>query len=202
MKHARGFTLVEALVALALFALLSVAGVIVLRQALDNQQAVRQHSDEVGRLQRLDSLLRADLGQATRRAVRDPGGQAGSAAFVGATDGDPAAWSGRQALLAFTRAGWDSPQADRPQLLHVRYRLENGALIRQSRDLLDGSSQWQQQTLLDGLEGLELAYHNGQRLDRGWAGGLAELPAAVRLRYRHPRLGQIEHLVALPPEGR
>ena len=198
----RGFSLIEVLVALALFALLAGSGVLVLRQSLDNQQAVKQRLEASAALQRADTLLRSDLGQATRRAVRQPDGGAATAAFSGATDGDAAAWSGRSPLLAFSRGGWDNPAHSRPQLLHVQYRLEDSQLVRLSRDRLDGSAQWQRQLLLDQVSQLQIAYHNGQRWDRGWPGGLAELPLAVRLRYQLDGFGVIEHVLALPAEGR
>lgn len=202
MSAQRGFTLIEALVALAVFALLASSGVLVLRQSLDNQQAVQQRIDSVARLQRLDNLLRADLGQATRRSVRQVDGQAATAVFTGATDGDAAAWSGRSALFAFTRGGWDNPAQPRPQLLHVQYRLQGQALVRLSRDRLDGSSHWQQQVLLDEVQQLQLAYHDGSGWNRGWPGGLDQLPRALRLRYHHRDFGMVEHVLALPAEGR
>ncbi|WP_312065648.1 prepilin-type N-terminal cleavage/methylation domain-containing protein, partial [Brevundimonas sp.] len=62
-----GFTLIEVMIALAIFALLAAAGVLVLSQSIDNRFVVKAATDRNAELQRLRATLRADLGQAAPR---------------------------------------------------------------------------------------------------------------------------------------
>jgi general secretion pathway protein J len=70
-----GFTLVEVLVALAIFALLAGAGALVLSQTIDTRFALRAETDRIGDLQRMHAMLKADLAQAAPRRVRAPTGR-------------------------------------------------------------------------------------------------------------------------------
>ncbi len=79
-----GFTLVEALVSLSIFALLATAGSAVLSQAIDNRFAVKSATDRTADLQRMRGLLGADIGQAAPRRARGPTGRPLPRAFVAA----------------------------------------------------------------------------------------------------------------------
>ena len=61
-----GFTLVELMVALFIFAILSAAGVMLLSGSIGAQGAVQQRLDGLADVQRAASLLTVDLAQATR----------------------------------------------------------------------------------------------------------------------------------------
>ena len=76
-----GFTLVEMLVALGIFALIAAAGVGVLRSSVDVQSSVDTRLTAVGGIVRLNALLSSDLGQAVDRPSRAPSGE--RPAFVG-----------------------------------------------------------------------------------------------------------------------
>ena len=66
-----GFTLVEMMVALFIFAMLSVAGVIMLRTAVDGDEITAKNLGQMAEMQRFVSLMEADLSQALPRASRD-----------------------------------------------------------------------------------------------------------------------------------
>ena len=70
-----GFTLIELMVALAIFALISVAGVMLLRSGSDTQIAVKKRLEEMSLSHRLSNGLEGDLAQAMVRPVRDQSGQ-------------------------------------------------------------------------------------------------------------------------------
>ena len=203
MNRQRGFSLIEAIVALAVFALLASIGIVVLRQALDSRAAAADQLDRLARLQLTDSLLRADLSQAALRPVRESDGQPGLHALVVATDGDARAWQGRAPLIALTRRGWSNPGGQaRASLQHVQYRLVDGRLERSVRPHPDATTFTPAQVLLDGISELEVATFHSGRWDRGWPGGLDRLPDAIRLRYRLAGIGPIEQVLALSGEGR
>ena len=116
-----GFTLVEMLVALSIFALLAAAGVVVLRTSIDTQSAVERRLVELGSLGRLQAMLASDLAQSVDRPTRDR--QAVRASFFG-TAGE----------LQLVRTGWSNlDQLPRSDLQRVAWRLGDGGIFRLRR---------------------------------------------------------------------
>ena len=142
MTRRAGFTLVEVLVALAIFAMIASAGVGLLSFAIDNRLAVRDASERTAAFQRARALMRADLGQAAPRRVRGADG-APQAAFE----------LGGEALFAVTRRGWINPgEARRASKQRVDYRLIDGRLERRVRERLDGARPAEPQVLLENVQ--------------------------------------------------
>lgn len=171
-----GFTLVEALVALTLFALIAAAGTAVLSMSIDNRFSIREASDRTAALQRTRSLLKADLGQATSRRTRDRNGEPRALALIGATEpGEP--------VLTVTRAGWSNPDGvDRSSLQRVEYRLVEGRLERRVSPFLDGSPPGPPQYLLSGVTDLTVSFlFDGQETPVPIPGSAGEPPDAMRL---------------------
>lgn len=189
----RGFTLVEMLVALAVFALLAAAGVGVLAQAATTREAVADRLDAIARLQRARAVIEADLSQAAARRVRHADGLPARQAFWG--QGTP----GPGPVLALARRGWANPDgAPRASLQYVEYHWRDGQLQRLARHALDGAAAGTPQVLLDGVHGVRVHYrHRGQWLD-GWPGGADQVPEAVRLDLDLDRMGTVELRVLMP----
>ena len=95
-----GFTLVEVMIALAIFAMIAVAGVAILSFSVRAGAATAARLDGAAALARTVSLLSSDLGQAVDRPTRDEGGIA-RPAFTGG------AGAAETPLLALVRGGWD-----------------------------------------------------------------------------------------------
>lgn len=186
-----GFTLVEMLVALFVFALLAGAGVAVMRLAVDNQQAVRARVERIAELQRARAVLKADLAQAASRRVRDREGRAEPSVFLG----EPGATAGP--TLRFVRRGHANPDGlPRASLQTVNYRLNDGRLERAPQAAVDGAPLGPPQTLLTGVRSLRIEY-----LTRGsWApafrgSGETAVPQAVRIGMELEGLGDVEQLL-------
>ena len=129
-----GFTLVEMLVALAIFALISVSGVALLQSASATQVAVKERLAELGGDARMVALLEADLAQAIARPVRSP--TAGESPAFAASGGEV---SGQ--LFAFTRTGWSNlDNAPRGEVQRVAWALDQGALKRTGWTGADGGT--------------------------------------------------------------
>lgn len=171
-----GFTLVEALIALMLFGLIAAAGTAVLSVSIDNRFAVRSATDRTAGLQRMRSLLKADLGQATSRRTRDRNGEPHPLALTGATaPGDP--------VLVVVRAGWSNAgNADRSSLQRVEYRLVGDRLERRVSPFLDGSRPGPPQLLLSGVTDLTVTFvQDGRETPIPVPGPTGGPPDAVRL---------------------
>lgn len=152
-----GFTLVEALVALAVFALIAGAGATILSVSIDNRFAVHASTGRTAALQRTRALLKADLGQAAPRRTRDRNGEPQPMALAGAMDRS-------DAVLTLTRTGWSNPGGlGRSSLQRVEYRLVGDRLERRVSAFLDGSSPGPPQVLLSGVSDLTVSFIEGGR---------------------------------------
>lgn len=184
-----GFTLVEVLVSLLIFALIAAAGAAVLSLSIDNRFAIKAATDRTGDLQRMRSLLKADLGQASGRRSRGPTGRPTPQPMSGpAAPGDPA--------LVLTRAGWTNPgEQPRPSLQRVEYRLVEDRLERRVAAHLDGARPGRPQVLYRGVRDLTVAFvRDGQEAPAYIVTAERPLPDAVRLRMTLDGYGPVEQL--------
>ena len=185
-----GFTLVEVLIALSIFALLGAAGTLVLARTLDTRETVRRQGEVVGDLQKLRALLRADLAQAAPRRTRGPTGRPAPQPVVGPTQpGDP--------LLVLARAGWVNPDgAARPSIQRVEYRLVEDRLERRATTHLDGARPGPAQVLMRGVRRAEVRFvTRGSEAPAYAASADRPLPDAVRLVLTVDGLGEVDQLL-------
>lgn len=171
-----GFTLVEVLIALTLFAVIAAAGTAVLSISISNRFSVKSATDRVAAMQRTRALLKADLGQATTRRTRDREGEPRVSALAGATaPGDP--------ILIVARAGWSNAgRAPRPSLQRVEYRVTNGRLERRVSAHLDGSRPGPAQVLMSGVTDVTLTFvRDGRETSAPTPDLVRPLPDAARL---------------------
>ena len=200
MARARGFTLLELLVAVALLALIAAMAYGGLGSVMTSRGAVEAHLEALGALQTAMGMLERDLAMAAPRAVRD-----------GLGGWEPALVSRplRQRRLSLTRGGRPPPPALRRSALErVDYGIEGGILVRSSWRQLDrtpGDTPLRVE-LLEGVEGLALRFLDDQgQWQADWPPGDEErargtrLPAAVELRLDHARWGGLRLVVAVAP---
>ncbi|ATW05172.1 type II secretion system minor pseudopilin GspJ [Sphingorhabdus sp. YGSMI21] len=187
-RDRNGFTLVEMMVALFIFAMLSVAGVIMLRSAVDSDEITAENLGQMAEMQRFVSLMEADLSQALPRTHRDDRGDR-MPAFASESGGAEAAF------LKFTRGGQSNINGQaRSNLERVEYRLRDGNLERWRYRMTDGGSIDQPAVLISNVDTLEVRFRDKRGL---WSGRweterLADLPRAIEIqfdqqgrRYRH-----------------
>lgn len=183
----QGFTLIEMLIALTIFGMLTAAGVALLSVSARTQETADRLLAEFGQVRRLSALLTADLGQATARMHRDAEGRP-RRAFAGADGRD-------DGLMLFVRRGWDDG-ADASGAQRVGYRIADGQLQRVAFSRVDGAGRAMVQPLVDQVRSVRLRYRD----ERGeWRPGWADpdpvkLPAAVEIVVDSARYGPIRML--------
>ncbi len=129
INKSKGFTLLEVLIAVAIFAVISgiaYSGLSSVLTASHKTQAVNRSLQE---LQLAMSLMHQDLTQIVDRSVSDEFG-----------DTQPAVKSGGsfEKIIRFTRRGWRNPaQRTRSTLQRVAYRIDENTLIREYWQHLD-----------------------------------------------------------------
>lgn len=191
-NQAQGFTLIEVLVSVLVFAILAASAYV----ALDGLSAAaghhQQRSERFADIQRAVSRLDADLRQLASRPVRGPDGTL-----------EPAL-AGRRGQLTASRAGWANPaEQPRSQLQRFGWSLADGTLSRTAwpvTDRLPGTPEGIE-AVLTGVAGFELRYLDpvGQ-WHRDWppAGQpAATLPPAVEYVFELADRGSIRRLVVL-----
>ena len=107
---ARGFTLLELLVALAVFAIMSIAAYSGLSNVLFTRAAVETENRRLAMTQLAFHRLGQDLEQVIPRSVRDEYGEPEPALRGNIQDSE---------ALLFTRAGWDNPLGQPLSLIHI-----------------------------------------------------------------------------------
>ena len=149
---ARGFTLVEILIAMAITTLISVVAYTSLSSALSGAESLRSASGRAHDVNQALALLSRDLRQVVNRPVVDEFGQVVPALMGGEMAREP---------LALTRAGWhNSSAAPRSTLQRVRWWLEDERLWRGYFPVLDRTAGTEpvETAILEGVERFELRF--------------------------------------------
>lgn len=127
MRTARGFTLLELVVALAVFAVLATLAYGSLARLLSAREQLASRAEALGRLQLAYSLLERDCQALVARPVRDELG-----------DPEPPLRRAPDGSLEITHGAWSNPlDQPRPQLQRVRWQVRNGVLYRDAWPVLD-----------------------------------------------------------------
>ena len=162
-SHAQGFTLIEVLVAMAVFGVMTLLAYMSLGQTLANAEMLTTQMDRLQAIQRTMRYLSNDLAFASPRPVRNQIG-----------DGLLPAVSisvANEYLLAVTHGGWRNP-AGLPRSSQQRslYLLREDKLIRAYYSVLDVTygNEPISTEILDGVERLEfrLVQDNGETTDQ------------------------------------
>ena len=187
---AGGFTLIEVIVAVAVFSLAMALAYGGLNAIVDARRQLDDEADTLARLQFAVSLLERDLRSAVQRPVRDRYGQRQPALSL------------RDGRLSLTRGGYaNALAASRAELQRVDWFWRQDELLRQSAAQLVGGDAAESVELLDRIEGLQIEVMGADlRWQERWPplGGSAEsLPQAVRLRLVGERFGRVERVFEL-----
>jgi general secretion pathway protein J len=179
----KGFTLLELLVAVAIFALLGVGSYRLLATTIATRDAAQKHDAALMQLQKAMSTLNRDISQAIARPVRNEYGDAVAAVIL------------KNNTLDLTRAGWPNPlQQARSQLQRIHYELNTkGELVRFSWSQLDRErgAKPQQSILLKNIDTMQMkVYSFNGGLVQEWPvlqsqtannAALSELPRAIEI---------------------
>jgi general secretion pathway protein J len=129
----RGFTLIEMLAAVAIFAVIGMVAYGSLDLLLKQRDDLQRHSDRFSQLQSAMMIIEQDIQQAVNRPVRSGYGEAQAAMEL-----DSESRENGHLLLSLTRAGYPLPSPQqRSGLYRVAYRVSDGDLQRLVWPVLD-----------------------------------------------------------------
>lgn len=192
-RRGRGFTLIEILVALVVFAAMAAISWGALGQIARTRSALAVEQDRFAAIVRSMSDLERDLRQAIARPLRGNYGEQ-VPALLGSSD-----------RIQLSRLGFANPRAEaRSNIERVIYAVDNASLRRGRYAVLDRAAgsvaDWHE--LLDQVAEFRLRYlgPDGNWRDQ-WPprdSSPEELPRAIELRIRLDDLGELRRVVALP----
>ncbi|WP_189483649.1 type II secretion system minor pseudopilin GspJ [Alishewanella tabrizica] len=194
--NSKGFTFLEMLLAMLLFAMVGLASVAVLTSVTNSDEASQRALQQLQQLQRAMLLLERDFMQISARYVRiegDPPRQerlVGEKYFLDSTDHG----------VTFTQQGWRNPGMilPRSEVQAIAYRLEEGQLQRLFTLYVDAVNNTEPhiQPLLDGVEVFELSYLLNEKWEERWQHQF--FPQAVKVRLVQQDIGEVERIFMLP----
>lgn len=198
MNQRAGFTLLEILVALSVFAILATLTSSVMYHAFNTRALVTQQADRLSAVQLAMARIQRDTQQITTRTVR--GNQLHVIpAFIGRTD-----------YSEFTRSGEANPNDNTPlsTFRRIAYVCHDNQLIRRSWDAADtpNRQRFQDTVLLDKLNQCKLAYlAHDQRVLSTWHTNAIRpnqrrepLPNAIQLTLNLTDWGNMSLLFIIP----
>jgi general secretion pathway protein J len=202
MHPTSGLTLIELLIAVAVFSVLSALAYSGLNNILLTSRHTRAEGERLGALQMAVRYVQNDFDQLINRPIRDEFGDAQPALETAELDDE-------QPLVSFTRAGWANPAGQRrSQLQRVAYDFdeEEERLLRITWPLLDGAPEEMRviTTLLGSVNALEFRYmdETGQ-WQKTWpplrqTPSAKPLPKALEVTIKAAPWGEVRRLVLLP----
>jgi general secretion pathway protein J len=204
-RAAKGFTLIEVMLAITITAFVALLAYNGLSAALTAGERHSAQAQQLADIQLPLTILERDIRHAIFRPIRDEYDET-IAALTGS--------SSDQYLLRLTRRGWDNPRGlPRGDLQRVRYRLENQQLWRESWSVLDRVSEedsLQRTLLMEGVVNVELSFLDSKSagassspLGGEWVELWEEtdrLPLAVQITFEIDGFGEVRRVFSIPSE--
>ncbi|WP_275100441.1 type II secretion system minor pseudopilin GspJ [Sedimenticola hydrogenitrophicus] len=196
-RSTQGFTLLELLVAIAIFSIMATMAYGGLSSLMSGREHIDQVAKRLSAIQRTFLFLQQDISQIVPRSVRDEFGEIESAVNGGGSD---------DLVLQLTRGGVDSAWSGRPSLRRVTYQLMAGRLIRSVWPTLDRvqGSVPSRQLLADELKSIELRFFSGDGESRdewnhNWPPGREKadkhaIPRAIEVKLSIKGVGEITRI--------
>jgi general secretion pathway protein J len=191
-----GFTLIEVVVALAVFAIVGITAFSGLNAILKWQIDLEIRSDQIKSIQLTLKYLERDINRAIARPIRDQYG-----------DTQPAFSSDGESIMSLTYSGWRNPAGLlRSHLQRVAYEVNEKQFKRHSWNRLDGaiSEDAREAVLLEEVENLEIEFlnQNNTWVDR-WPPINSDstsigLPRAVQISFEAQPIGKITRIITVP----
>ena len=191
-----GFTLIEVIIAMSIFAILAILSYSGLHSVIMSKTSTEVSLERLQELQMTILTLNSDLQQISNRDAHD--------ALGGSLN--KLSTQSSEYLIEFTRGGWRNPaNLARSSLQRVAYQLKDDALIRIYWPHVDRADEEQrvERTLIHNIESLEILFLNEkQEWKEDWPSATAlastdpaALPAAIDVRLKMNDWGEIKRLI-------
>lgn len=177
--RSQGFTLLEVLIAIAIFSVISMASFSIFETVINSDTATKARTDRINELQRGFLIIERDMLQIARRSVR-LNGEAPLSDFLH-TDND--SFTNSEQAIAFVRHGWTNPGLllPRSDMQSVAYQLNENTVERVHFNFVDAvlGEVPKVRPLISQVEKLNFEFYDGKK----WQETLQEntLPMAIAI---------------------
>ena len=174
-----GFTLLEVLIAIAIFSVISMASFSIFQTVLNSDTVTKERTERINELQRGFIIIERDMLQIARRSIR-LNGEAPQTSFL-RTDNE--SYSTNEQALAFVRYGWTNPGLllPRSDMQSVAYQLNETVLERVHFNFVDAvlGEEPKVRALISKVDKLDIEFYDGKK----WQKELADstLPIAIAI---------------------
>ncbi|WP_076413949.1 type II secretion system minor pseudopilin GspJ [Shewanella sp. UCD-KL12] len=191
-----GFTLLEMLVAIAIFAMLGLAANSVLSTVIQNDEVTKEFSAELKAMQQGFGALERDLGQMVARTPRLLEGGRGSTVFQTGSD----ILDSESEALVFFRLGWLNPDGILPRgsIQSVAYVVRDSALERWYYPYPEPEfgAEPIKTIVMKNVVSVEYSFYMEDKWERKVDG--TKLPKAIAMEIELEDLGKIQRKFLLP----
>lgn len=193
-KPQSGFTLIEMLLAIAIFALLGIAGTNILSSTVNSNDVSLAHGEKMAQLQRAMLVIERDLAQLAERQVRVEGEKPAAnllshGEFILESESE---------VLAFRRLGWVNPMniLPRSEVQSVAYRVFDGNLERMHYDFPDPvkGEEPKVRTLLSDVEQIHFEFYSPS--EKSWVDKWDKntLPTGILIKIQSKAFGEVTRI--------
>jgi len=191
----QGFTLLELMIAITVFSMLSISAYQILNGVLRSDEIAENHSVKLKQLQRSFVVLERDFDQTTARPMRYEGEKAG-APFMAGKYLFESEFDG----ISLVRLGWRNPQGQLPRsgLQRVSYIVRDEQLVRQYYLYPDPEvgTDPREEILLSGVSGFTLQYSKDKKWLEKWS-DKQSIPDGIKLTITLEGYGEMERIFIL-----
>jgi len=192
----KGFTLLEVLLAIAIFSVISLSSFTLFDTILNADEKSQQNSARQNELQRAFLLIERDFLQIARRSIR-LNGEEPLKEFIYT---DSSSFSSDDQTLGFVRGGWTNPGLllPRSNMQSVAYQLNEGTLERLHFNFVDAvvGEEAKVRPLIVGVEQLSFEFHDGKKWQKKLTSGMIPLAIAIELELEDYGVVRRQFLVA------
>ena len=175
----QGFTLLEVLIAIAIFSVVSLASFTIFDTVLRGDENSKIRSDRQNELQRAFLLMERDFTQIAKRSMR-VNGEAPSNSFLQTSDDS---FLADEQAIAFVRNGWTNPGLllPRSDMQRVAYRVVDETLQRLHYNFVDAvvGQEPKIRPLISQVTNLTFEFYDGSKWQDKWSG--STLPQAIAI---------------------
>ncbi|ALO36081.1 type II secretion system protein GspJ [Colwellia sp. MT41] len=175
----QGFTLLEVLIAISIFSVVSLASFTIFDTVLRGDENSKIRTERQNELQRAFLLIERDFTQIAKRSMR-VNGEAPTNNFLQTADDS---FLADDQAIAFVRNGWTNPGLllPRSDMQSVAYRLEDGTLQRLHYNFVDAvvGQEPRVRPLITLVTSLAFEFYDGSKWQEKWSG--QKLPQAIAI---------------------
>lgn len=177
----QGFTLLEVLIAIAIFSVISMASFSIFETVLNSDAISKERTDRINELQRGFLIIERDMLQIARRSVRF-NGEAPQKEFLH-TDNE--SFSSDEKGIGFVRHGWTNPGLllPRSDMQSVAYRLNESVLERLHFNFVDAvlGEEPKNRPLISQVEKLDFEFYDGKKWQKKLPKNTLPMAIAIEL---------------------